>query len=195
MLKAVRVTSLFCTILTLFVVIMLTTAGLKESPEVQAFLEKQSILETIRNHVDNNGSHDGEISPLVAQAQLFAFRIEPPQIIIIEEKIQPPENKIADQGGIRSESIKPDIPIIPVTLPQPKFDLLATVHYESAPEKSLALFRSGDKQEWFRRGETVGRLEIKEIKNGRVLLTQSNQITREMLVSPKPQIKQLLKDG
>jgi len=70
-----------------------------------------------------------------------------------------------------------------------KSDLLATVLYASSPEKSLALFQMGANQEWFRQGEKVGHLEIKEIRDGSVIFTQGNEI----FVPAKPEVKSFLK--
>jgi hypothetical protein len=75
-----------------------------------------------------------------------------------------------------------------------KSDLLATVVCESAPEKSLALLQtSGTKQEWFRQGEMVGHLEIKEIRDGSVVFTQGGKNPQEKFVPAKTQVKSILK--
>ena len=126
---------------------------------------------------------------LVAQARLFALRIDPP--VPISPTRKPPDEKtIKNQSGRRNEKevmiIKPD--------PPPRFDLIATVLYESAPEKSLALFQSGNKQQWFRPGETVDRYQIQEIRNGRVLISQPGKKLQEMFVPPKSN-RPLLKDS
>lgn len=156
-------------------------------PNIQALLQSPGILEQLQGTFNDTGTPKNTTPPLVASAMAFALRIDPPEIA--KETTQRLQDKIVNQGDRRSEI---DIPKPPVNL-TPKFDLLATIQYESAPEKSLALFRSGKKQEWFRRGATVGRHKIKDIKDGRVLLMQSDQKTIEMVTPPKPRIASILK--
>ncbi|MEN8128038.1 MAG: hypothetical protein ABFR90_09580 [Planctomycetota bacterium] len=162
--------------------------GLKKDPQVNDFLNIPGIVERFKDKAGTEVEKEDKISPLVAQAKAFALRIDPP----------PPPKPPAP-------IVKPKPPVevarTPVsTVPRPKApvslksDLLATVVYESSPDRSLALLQTAsNKQEWFRQGEKVGHLEIQEIRDGSVVFTQGGQNPKEKFVPPKPQVKSLLK--
>ena len=191
MLKALRASSVVVVILASCATVLVIVFGFKENPEARAWLQRPGILATIRDSIDNAVSQDGATPPLVAQAHLFAMRIDPPEIVIVTRETKDQDGK-TNTGGSGSTN-EGDDPLPPP--PPRRFNLLATVLYESAPEKSLALFETGDKQEWFHPGETVDRYRIKEIKDGRVLLAQPGQGLQEVSVPPKSNGTSLLKNS
>jgi len=188
MLKTLRITSIIAVILAFCGAAALVFMGLKENSQVKAVLNNPGIVEQFKDKVKDQDKKDDKSSPLVAQAKAFALRIDPP----------PPPKPPAPTPQAPTEVARtaPPKPVIPTPKVQVtvKSDLLATVVCESAPEKSLALLQtSGTKQEWFRQGETVGHLEIKEIRDGSVVFTQSGQNPQEKFVPEKTQVKSILK--
>ena len=188
MLKTLKVTSLAAVVLAVIGVAAIAVLGLKGDPEIRAFLERKGIVDSLREKADEAGTKEDKSPPLVALAKRMALRFNPPP---------PPKPVVKDP--------KPDPELVrkktPPKIPQKKVqaavksDLLATVLYESSPEKSMALFRAGAKQEWFRQGEKVGHLEIREIRDGSVLFSQGGQAPKEIFVPLKPRTKSLLKNS
>jgi len=191
MLKTLRVMSFGAVVLMICVVVFITASCLKDNPEIQAFLQRSSIIERIGAGVDGAGLVEGATPELVVQAHLFALRIDPPAPPVIPKRILKNEDS-TNKGGRGSTNGEDNPPPPP---PTTRFNLLATVLYESSPEKSLALFETGDKQQWFRMGETVDRYQIHEIKDGRVLLAQPDRKLEEIYVPPKRHLASLLRDS
>lgn len=190
MLKVLRVSSFVIMILVLFATITIIVFGLKDNPQVQAFLQRPGILERVSGSGISIEPPKDTVPPLVAQARAFALRIDRPILIDTSTRTSVNENDTSDRGGktIQSDETSDGNPITSF-----KFDLLATVRYISAPEKSLALFKSGGRQEWFYKGQTVGRHKIEDIKDGRVTLAQPGQNPEEIHVPPQPDGTALLK--
>lgn len=189
MLKTLRITSIIAVIIASLGVAVLIFMGLKENPKVRDFLDSPGIAARFKDRVEGKSGEEAKISPLVAQAKAFALRIDPPpppKPVVKDVPKQPSET-------VKREPAKPPIPTPKVAV-SVKSDLLATVVYAAAPEKSLALLQtSGNKQEWFRQGEKVGHLEIKEIRDGSVIFTQGGQNPQEKFVPPKTPVGSLLK--
>lgn len=187
MLKTLRITSIIAVIVAFCGAAALVFIGLKENSEVKAFQDSPGIVDRFKDQFKGESSDEAKTSPLVAQAKAFALRIDPP----------PPPKPPAPRPKAPTEVARPvPKPVIPTPKVQVtvKSDLLATVVCQSAPEKSLALLQtSGTKQEWFRQGDTVGHLEIKEIRDGSVVFTQGGQNPQEKFVPQKTQVKSLLK--
>jgi len=186
MLNVVKQLSFVVMAVTVGTVVVLIVLGFQDIANANPFLQQRN---GPRGHSENAVTQDEKIHPLVTQAHLFALRIDPPEVVI-ETRRPPDETRTIEQGGRKSETVIPDIKVDP---PPARFDLLATVLYESAPEKSLALFQSGSKQQWFRCGETVDRYRICEIKDGRVLVSQPSGNPHEMTVPAKPHLASLIK--
>ena len=193
MLKALRVTSFIAVILACCGVGTMIFIGLKKDPQASAFLNSPGIVEQFQEESGKQGKEDkkDKESILVAQARAFALRIDPPP------PPPPPKPKVkpvAQPKVAKPEPTKPKLPTPKVAVSL-KSDLLATVVYQSTPEKSLALLKtSGNTQEWFRQGDTVGHLEIKEVRDGSVIFTQGGKNPQEKFVPEKPKVKTLLKN-
>jgi hypothetical protein len=167
-------------------VVTIAVLGLKGDPLVKDFLAKPGIVDELRKKAGQEGVQEEKSSPLVAMAKLIALRLDPPP---------PPKPVVKDVPRPPDETVraKPSIPQ-PKVKTIAKFDLLATVVYETAPEKSLALLKTtANKQEWFRQGEKAGHLELQEIRDGSVVFSQRGREPEEIFVPAKPQVKSLLK--
>jgi len=187
MLKTLRVTSVVAVILAAVGVIAIVALGLKGDSQIKNFLAKPGIVDELRGKSGQEGTQEDKSSPLVALAREIALRFDPPP---------PPESKVKDKPVLETVRTKPVAQAIPEPKVQTsaKFDLLATVVYETAPEKSLALLKTtANKQEWFQQGEKAGHLELQEIRDGSVVFTQGGRKPEEIFVPAKPQTKSLLK--
>ncbi|MHC4525611.1 MAG: hypothetical protein ACYSU8_08775 [Planctomycetota bacterium] len=184
MLKTLRVTSFVAVVLASCGAVAMFFMGLKGNPEVKAFLDSPGIVERFKDKAKNQDKKESKTPPLVAQAQAFALRIDPP----------PPKPKVDTRKKpiVKAAPPKPKLPK-PKVKTTVKSNLIATVLYKSSPERSLALLETtGGKQEWFRQGEKVGHLEIQEIRDGSVVFTQGGRNPQEKFVPAKP-TKSLLK--
>lgn len=186
MLKTLRVTSLVTVILAAVGVVTIVALGLKGDPAIREFLAKAGIVEELRSQIGQTGTEEDKSPPLVALAKGVALRFDPPP---------PPRPVVPDKPPAETARVAPrPAPVTPRVQMAAKFDLLATVVYETAPEKSLALLKTtSNVQEWFRQGEKAGHLEIEEIRNGSVVFTQAGGQSQEVFVPAKPQIQALLK--
>ena len=187
MLKTLRVTSLVTLVLAAVGVITIVALGLKGDPQIKDFLAKPGIVDELRSKSGQEDAQENKSSPLVALARAVALRFDPPP---------PPKPKVEDKPPAETARVKPALPAIPQPKVQTsaKFDLLATVVYKTAPERSLALLKTAaNKQEWFRQGEKAGYLEVQEIHDGSVIFTQGGVNPQEIFVPAKPQTQLLLK--
>lgn len=188
MLKTLRVTSLVMVLLAAVGVVAIAVFGLKGDPDIVDFLAKAGIVDKLRGEIGSDAPEE-KSSPLVALAQAFALRIDPPP----PPPPPKPDKPVAPPKELARNKVNPPIPT-PKVQTQMKSDLLATVVYESFPTRSLALLKTtGNKQEWFRQGEKVGHLEIQEIRDGSVVFTQGGRNPQEKFVPAKPPVKSLLK--
>ncbi len=187
MLKTLRVTSLVTVVLAAVGVITIVVLGLKGDSQIKDFLAKPGIVDELRSKSGQEDAQENKSSPLVALARAVALRFDPPP---------PPKPEVEDKPPAETARVKPTLSAIPQPKVQTsaKFDLLATVVYKTAPERSLALLKTAaNKQEWFRQGEKAGYLEIQEIHDGRVIFTQGGVNPQEIFVPAKPQVQPLLK--
>lgn len=189
MLKTLKLTSLFAVIAAGLAVVILIIFGFKGNPEVSKLIGSPGVKERFKDTKGKADKKDDITSPLVVQARAFALRIDPPP------PPAPPKPKDSQKSKTPATARKtpvklPTLPKVPVA---PKSDLLATVMYKSSPEKSLALFKAGSAQEWFRQGDRVGNHVIKEIRDGSVILTQGEKTLPEEFVPAKPTVKSILK--
>lgn len=190
MLKTLKITSIISVVAAGGVVVILTLFALRGNPEVRAFLNRPGVVERFKDKVNTEGGKEDVSSPLVAQAKAFALRIDPPP----PPKPPTPQNPTPPKEVVRTKPT-PNQPPTPKVQISSKFDVLATVKYESVPEKSLVLLKTtGNKQEWFRQGETAGNLTITEIKDGSVIFSQGGKQLPEAFVPAKTLGKSLLKN-
>ena len=190
MLKTLKITSFISVVAAAGAVVVLIVFALRGNPEARAFLDRPGVVERFKDKGDTQGTKEDVSSPLVAQAKAFALRIDPPP----PPKPPAPKNPTPPKEVVRTKPTPNQLPTPKVQISN-KYDVLATVKYESVPEKSLVLLKTtGNKQEWFRQGETAGNLTITEIKDGSVIFSQGGKQLPEAFVPAKPQGKSLLKN-
>ena len=191
MLKTLRITSLVALALAVCGVILIIVFGLMGDGDVKAYLERPGITKQFENK-GTEGDKKTPESPLVAQAQAFALRIDPPP---------PPKPPVTQQPtgsrpeveAVQRERVAPPKPPKPTF--STKFDLLATVLCQSDPTRSMVLLKLGTgKEEWFWQGDPVGEHQsIDEVRDGSAVFSQDGQNPQEKFVPAKPQAQSLLK--
>lgn len=195
MLKTLRITSLIALIAAVCGVGAIGVVGLRGDSEIQAFLDTPGVVDTAKGDKPDNIDPKEVESPLVVQSRLFALRIDPPPP---PPPPKPPvEQRPEPTEVVKREPPKPQPPVIPRPPAQvnAKFTLLATVLCEANPVRSMALLQqTGGKQEWFRQGESVGHLDVQEVRNGSVVFSQAGRNPQELFVPEKPKGKSLLKN-
>jgi len=195
MLKILKLVALIFAVLASCLTAGLIVLSIQDNSKVTAFLRAPGVFEKMGINAGAADDQKDMTPPLVVQARAFALRIDPPipQETKTLTRIPEDQENQTNPDGKGSES--DTTIIISDPPPLPRFDLLATVRYELAPEKSLALFQTGGRQEWFYKGQTVGRHTIADIKDGRVTLIQSGRQPQEVSVPPKSNSPPLLKGG
>ena len=195
MLKTLRITSLIALIAAVCGVGAIGVVGLRGDSEIQAFLDKPGVVDNAKGEKADKVDPKEVESPLVVQSRLFALRIDPPPP---PPPPKPPvEQRPEPTEVVKREPPKPKPPVIPRPPAQvnAKFTLLATVLCEASPTRSMALLQqTGGKQEWFRQGESVGHLDVQEVRNGSVVFSQAGRNPQELFVPEKPKGKSLLKN-
>lgn len=117
------------------------------------------------------------VSPLVKQAETFALYLNSPQAQESKEARIPtsrPMQSISASGASKST---------------PKFKLLATSHYRSRPEESMALVSEpGSGAHWVKRGAHLGLFVVEKIKRG-VIIYRNGDRLGEMAVDKKVPVR------
>lgn len=191
MLKTLRIASIFTVIAAAVVVGSVGMFGLRANPDIQAFLNREGIIEQIRNRAQNVPQKVDAVSPLESAAKAFALRIDPPP----PPKPPTPPKPTTPQAEVKPPPVvvKPP-PVIQKPQLSAKFSLVATARYKSHPDKSLALLKSlQNEYTWYRQGEKVGHLDLQEVKDGSVVLYQDGRFNSEIFMPPPPKEKSLLK--
>jgi hypothetical protein len=184
MFKTLRITSFVCIAAAGVGVLFMLVFGLRSNTEIEGLLAKPSIIEQLRK-TTQAGAQKDTVSLLVLQAKNFVSRINPPP-----PPPPPPPPKPRDEKPVQTATdvLQPNRTI------SGKFDLLATACYPKYPEKSLALLNLvSEGQKWYRQGESVGRFQIQEVKDGSIVLYQSGKFNSELFVPPSDSIQSLLK--
>jgi hypothetical protein len=196
MVKTLRILSYLLAAAAVCGVVFLVVLGLKGDPEIEAFLNKPGIVDTLKGDLQSASQSEQTVSPLVTQAKKFALRIDPPP--------PPPPEKpaVATAERQKPESKPPAEPDRPVQIVPPRpvsvrFDLVATARAENDPTRSYALLKPVvGPAKWVRLGEKVEHLEIREIHDGSVVLYQDGKKHSELFVpKPKSGVRSLLKEG
>lgn len=189
MLKTLRITSLVAVVLAVCGVFLIVFLGLKEDPDIIAYLDSPGVVEQFKDKVTDSDKKEPK-SPLVAQAGAFALRIDPPP----PPPPPTPEKRVEPVRTVQREKpveVKPPPPPVKVNA---KFTLLATVMCQADPSRSMVLLRqAGGKDEWFWQGQRVGNLDIDEVHDGSAVFSQNGRNPQELFVPAKPETKTLLK--
>lgn len=162
----------------------------------QFLISSFALDESLANLLDAPGAFDtykekanlaqhrnaGGESLLVKQAKAFALRINPPS----QTSNASTSTKPKQTGKKPRQSTKTPI--------YTKFKVLGTVVNATKPQMSMALIDlPGTGQKWVFQGETVNRVVIDEVFEGRITIKDGAAISELAAVLPKSKIKQLLK--
>jgi hypothetical protein len=152
--------------------------------DVRAFLENPLTAETYKGNLPSAAGGEGSTPPLVAQAQALSLRLNPPA-----PKIERPTNNMPSMPqGMPSAPARPQKPVIA------KFDLLGTCVNHDRPELSMIYINiPGEGRKWVYQGETVGRLQIENVKSNSVVYTDGGEERELAMVDQPSEIKSLLK--
>lgn len=170
---------------TLFVVSMLTVCamtfcpGRSVSPEVAALLKGPgavSVWQSTKITLDERPA-TSKVSPLVAQAQIYARLLNPPRSIESAAKV----NSASPKRRAKQRIAKP--PRV-----SPAFKVHATSVYAKYPEKSMALVsQPGRESSWVRPGDMLGYLQVIEIRKDAVVYTYegtTGEVVQESNTTP-----------
>lgn len=192
MVKILRIASYVLTAAAAVALLVLVVFGTRGNAEMQAFLEREGVVERLKAQSQETPEQKDTVSPLVNQARAFALRIDPPP--------PPPPRREAPP---RTETVRQPSRPEPERAPSPptpprvtaRYELLATAHYPDRPDQSLALLKpTTGSTKWHRQGERIGHLEIHEIRQGSVVLYQDGVRNTELFVpAPEQRHKPLLK--
>lgn len=175
MIKTLRITSIIAAVLAGGLFVFPAIFGLRSNEDIKNFLSLPSVVENIRKAKgDRDKGGEGQISPLVKQAQAFGLYLNPPKPVR-----QPTRTaRKSDKGDI-----VPKLSPRPLT---PKFKVIAVSYYASHPESSLVLIdEPGKGRHWVRESTVVSHLTIEQIKDGLVVVRGAKG-TFELAPEPRP---------
>ncbi len=153
-------------------------SGVRSDYKIEQFLNSAGVVEKFNKAKGNKAKgSEGQISPLVKQADAFALYLNPPR----KPKIRP---------GVIRRSAKPAAPK-PKTV-SAKFKLVGTCYYALRPDMSLALIdEPGKGLRWVKQSSEVGHLIIEQIKDSLVVVRDGKKTFE--LVPERPPKRSLLK--
>jgi hypothetical protein len=178
MIRALRIASIAAVVLAAAFFVFPAVFGVQREEETEQFLKSPGIIEQLGKADDRKKtkSDSSQDAPLVKQAEAFALYLNPPQ------PKEPAEGPVLPTGG--------DVPR--PRMVTPKFELIGTSFYASAPQLSLALIdEPGRGLRWVRQSGEVGHLIIEEVKDG-VIVVRDGEKTFE-LTAERPQKINLIK--
>ncbi len=168
-------------------VIALIVFGLKGDSEIIEFLKKPGVVDEAKDRTQDVVDKKKDESPLVKQSKALALRIDPPKPKVVRKKPRPKVVKKKPKPKV----VKPPRPKSRVNA---RFTLLATLQCDDPTRSMVLLKQTGGKEEWFWQGERVGHLDINEVRNGSVVVSQGGRKQQVLFVPDKPKIQTLLKD-
>jgi len=143
--------------------------GRCSNPDVAALIQGPSAIEAWQNNRISIGKEPAtsRVSPLVAQARIYAGLLNPPKPVKPIAKANP----AASKSNIQSVRAAPQSKV--KATPQkasPTFKVHATSVFAKAPEKSMALISEpGKGLSWIRPGDMLGYLKVTEIRTDSVM--------------------------
>jgi len=159
------------------------TAGGGDSETEEIF----TMPTAIENFKNASGSRSGAAqnaeSPLVKQAVKFANYLDPPR---------PKRPQKLSKSNKTIHTVPEFQPSMRPEQVNTRFELLGTSLFSSDPNHSMALIdEPGKGLHWVRQSEKVGHLLIKEVKSGRIVIQDGDQM-RELAVK-RPKYRSLVK--
>ncbi len=187
----VRLLHIFCAFVCLSAGAVLTLWVLDRrirDPEVEKLLNRPSVVEQFKKLRSDQYPSAEESSPLVVAAQSFSSHLNGPPVRS-ERKV------VAAPRKIQRSSVR--LPRVRIA-PSAKFALEGTSHYESQPERSIALISEPGSPErnkyWVKEGERLGHFVIQRIRHGVIVYRDENQQLHEMTIAHKAASRSLVRD-
>jgi len=178
MVKTLRITTIITALLAAAFLVFPALFGARGGKAVEEFLKSPGAIEKFQLARGDKAGGEGQISPLVKQAQAFALYLNPP----------PPKQPAAPKPSKSQQAPRPKVTT-------PKFKLLGTSFYPLHPDLSLALIdEPGKGIRWVRQSERVGYLVIEQIKDGLVVIKDGGR-TSEVAVVDRPKKINLVKSS
>jgi hypothetical protein len=181
--KVVRIVSIIIAIVTVIMVALPAVSGADAGKDGQKSSSADNILVRFQKARAARPEADkDQMPPLVKEAKAYALYINPPP--------KPPP--------VKKEATSDELPGIPTGLLGPRgssgqIKLLATCVNQSRPELSVALIDlPGEGFKWVRQSGKAGRLTIKEIKDG-LLVMQDGGRTYKVQIEQGPAQVSLVK--
>jgi hypothetical protein len=176
MIKTLRITSIIVAVLAIVSFALPAAFGFRGDKQIEQFLNSAGVIEGFKEAKgEKSGDSQGEVSPLVKQAEAFALYLNPPP------KLAP-----APSASVAKSEPRPEGPVAA------KFKLVGTSRHMLQPELSLALIdEPGKGLYWVRQSSKVGHLIVEQIRDG-VVVIRDGQSTFE-LVAERPEKRSLLK--
>jgi hypothetical protein len=191
MITTLKITTIFAAIVCISLVGFVGAFGLRGDPEIEQLVNSPRLVKG-KDMISKAPSTEGQISPLVKEAQKFALRIDPPP------PPSPPPNPVARESAppVAQAGHPPEPPKPPVTTA--KFDVIATCRYEDEPTMSMVLLDLPAKGlKWFRVGENVEHLTVVDVLDGSVIMSQSGRNPQTLAMKKQQPITRdlLLQEG
>ena len=157
----------------------------------ETLLQTPGVVQRCAEKAGERAHEDVErVSPLVAQAEIFACCLNPPRLA---------EENVLETPPVIEGKREPPVSVPPVrpAAPSARFTLHATSFYPSQPGRSMALIAEVGSLEgnerWVKEGSQVGHFVIHEIRQGAVVYRDGDQL-REMTVDVAAAPKSLVRD-
>jgi len=185
MIKTLLITSIVTAILAVFVcgfLVFNLVFNDQNDEQVREFLNSPSVIEKFNDSAaDKTNRNENRSSPLVQQAEAFAFYLDPPKDKISSNTTQ----KNRNFTGIKT----PSAPVLP------KFIVLGTSYCQSNPHISQVLIdEPGKGRHWVRQSGKVGHLLIEQVKDGLVIV-KGGEETFELMIEKTLKDTSLPKGG
>ena len=160
---------------------LLAKFAMGSDEEVARILDAPGVVDQfVENQGSRNQDRQEATSPLVKQAEVFAGIINPPEPVGTSLRPKPP-------GRTPGRTTVTPVPT------SAKFNLVGTAYAASDPDGSFAYIRLADNTyQWVRRGEEVGHLVVKEIRDRSIIYSEDGHSDVEMSVEPAPETANLL---
>jgi len=171
-------------------------------PEAAVLLAAPSAVERFGTGVQQRAMvADGQVSPLVAQAQMLAGILDPPKPLVPPEPVRIPSLQNRAVAKTASPLVRREEPkmmsMLELRSHSVRFSVRATSYYADRPEKSMALIAEpGEKagsEQWVREGHKLGHFVVHEIRQGAVVFRQGQDL-KEVAVDQSQKTRGLVRD-
>jgi hypothetical protein len=178
-------------VLAIISAVCLIVFGVVQQLQAADAIERNLDLNIIEKFNKAEGSSENKsqktLNPLVEQAKAYALYLNPP-----EPKPKPQRTRVASvrqQRNIKNRKTTSTnsrkIAAAKSTKLQPKFTLVGTSYYRSAPEKSMALVSEpGKGVHWVKKGSHLGHFIVEKVERETIVYRDGN-VLRQMTVDTK----------